>query len=212
MEFTSIRYIREEIGPRVGDKTFAHVEETVLIKDIGDAPIPERLDLQDLVRSVIPKHKVPNFRTFNISRVYSLKVKLEFECAKEKYKTKLFVPAFQILSQHWKPESASSSTIGQNFRVAELSASDLVEAPDTQLAAEIFASHEVVEAPASGQVAELPGSGLPGKEMFEIDIASLTLEEPVSGRAAARQANRSEASRAGGQERKRATIDEHVIE
>ena len=100
MDFTSIHCIREEIKPEGGDTIFAHVEETVLIKHIGDAPIPERLDLQDLVRFVIPKHKVPTFITFNISRVYSLKVKLEFECAKENYKTKLIVPGFRILSQH----------------------------------------------------------------------------------------------------------------
>ena len=62
-----------------------------------------------------------------------------------------------------------------------------MEAPDTQLAAELFASHEVIETPASGQVAGIPGSGIPGKEMFEIAVTSLSLDEPVTGRAVARQ-------------------------
>ncbi|MCJ1353908.1 MAG: hypothetical protein MMC33_003895 [Icmadophila ericetorum] len=49
-------------------------------------PIPEALDLRthSSNRLLLPWHITPTFRTFNISRTYSLKLKLVLECAQHK--------------------------------------------------------------------------------------------------------------------------------
>ena len=62
-------------------------------------PIPETLDLRTLDpnRLTLSPFIKPSFRTFNISRSYSLKLKLEIECVGEKLHADFVVPLLHIL-------------------------------------------------------------------------------------------------------------------
>lgn len=62
-------------------------------------PIPEALDLRTLDpnRLTLSSSIKPSFRTFNISRSYSLRLKLEIECVTEKLHADFVVPQLQIL-------------------------------------------------------------------------------------------------------------------
>ena len=92
-----------------------------------DTSISERLELHKLVRSMVPKYKVPSFRTFNISRTYSLKVKLILEDAMEKYGPEFTAPEFTIFSQAWLSHEVVDGSKPQ--LTAELSISGKMEAP-----------------------------------------------------------------------------------
>ena len=85
-----------------------HDEHTIADYQASDLGIPTAgcMNLGDLLacRGLTRKTNVsPSFKTFNVSRVYSLRVKLSIECAKEKFTRVLTGPEFLLLPKTYVP-------------------------------------------------------------------------------------------------------------
>ena len=98
---------KQALWPRSDDRSVHWNEQEILVHWIGNASISESLDLRTLHQLALPLRFAPTFRTFSISRSYTLKLKCIIECVRERRRFELVSQDFQVLSSEYPQNSVA---------------------------------------------------------------------------------------------------------
>ena len=94
------------------DRSTTWSDEETFVHWTGNANISNSLDLRTLCELHFPLRFVPTFKTFSISRSYTLKFKCAIECALELRRFEVVLPNFVVLSSEYLPEPAEDTCNG----------------------------------------------------------------------------------------------------
>lgn len=122
---TQISHPREGLGSWTKPHTISSANFPEGLGTRSDAPeVIGHMDIRQLMMTRIPSHHVPTFATFNIRRVYSLRVTVTVECAHKTF-TPEFNTDFELLAADYGP--AVGDTVVHESSSAAL---EMGDAPD----------------------------------------------------------------------------------